>query len=177
MFKSLAWRYFVVGSVLGYLVIHPLIMMIAGWMLAGPSGADFFEPGHLLDVLLSAFRYAMLPWGIGLGLLCAMAGWLLAKMGQTREREQKLKGVLEMAGAACHELNQPMQVVLGYSELLRSDLQPEDPSREILQKIIRQIDRMDDVLKKIHAITRYETKAYYKGVSIIDIEKATNLKD
>ena len=37
--------------------------------------------------------------------------------GQTVLAE-KLQGVIEMAGAVCHEMNQPMQVVLGISELL-----------------------------------------------------------
>ena len=32
--------------------------------------------------------------------------------------EEKLRGVLEMAGAICHELNQPMQAISGYADLL-----------------------------------------------------------
>jgi signal transduction histidine kinase len=177
MSRSSSWRYLIAGALSGYLVIHPLIMMIADWMIAEPSRADSFDPGHILAVIHNAFGFAMLPWGIGLGLLCAVVGWLLAKVGQARDRELKLKGVLEMAGAACHELNQPMQVVLGYSELLRTDLESDDPIREILVKIIGQVDRMDAVLKQIHSITTYETKAYYKGVSIIDIEKAAKQTD
>ena len=34
-----------------------------------------------------------------------------------RLQKEKLQGVLEMAGAACHELNQPLQVVSGYNDL------------------------------------------------------------
>ena len=41
---------------------------------------------------------------------------------QERIKKEKLQGVIEMAGAVCHELNQPMQVVLGISELLPDDL-------------------------------------------------------
>ncbi len=37
--------------------------------------------------------------------------------------KEKLQGVIEMAGAVCHELNQPMQVVSGVSELLMMDIQ------------------------------------------------------
>jgi len=33
---------------------------------------------------------------------------------------------LEMAGGICHEMNQPMQVVSGYSELLLMDMGKEN---------------------------------------------------
>lgn len=176
IFKSTPWQYFVVGAGLGYVVIHPLIMIIADLMLASSSVSDYWELEHILSVVQHAFGSAMLPWGIGLGLLCAVAGWLLAKVGQAMAKEQKLHGVLELAGAACHELNQPMQVVLGYSEMLAGDLSPDDPRRKTLEKIIRQIGKMDQILKNIRAITRYETKPYIEGTTIIDIEKAADWK-
>jgi len=117
----------------------------------------------------------MLPWGLGLGLLCAMVGWLLAKIGQAARREQKLQGVMELAGATCHELNQPMQVILGYAELLKNDLRSADPMREKLQEIIVHIDKMDRILKKIRAITKYEAMEYIEGITIIDIDKASRI--
>jgi signal transduction histidine kinase len=40
---------------------------------------------------------------------------MLLLQNEMRERE-KFQGVLEMAGAVCHELNQPLQSVYGYSE-------------------------------------------------------------
>ncbi len=115
----------------------------------------------------------MLPWGLGFGLLCAIVGWLLAKSREASLREQKLQGVMELAGAACHELNQPMQVVLGYSELLKNGIPPEDPTGGKLQEIIVHIEKMDRILKKIRAITRYESMEYIEGIQIIDIDKAS----
>jgi PAS domain S-box-containing protein len=38
---------------------------------------------------------------------------------EARYHHEKIKGVLEMAGAICHEMNQPMQVISGYSEILK----------------------------------------------------------
>ncbi|MEQ8204397.1 MAG: ABC transporter substrate binding protein, partial [Smithellaceae bacterium] len=37
---------------------------------------------------------------------------------EERLRGEKLQGVLEMAGTVCHEMNQPMQIISGYSEML-----------------------------------------------------------
>jgi PAS domain S-box-containing protein len=91
-----------------------------------------------------------------------------------RLQKEKLQGVLEMAGAACHELNQPLQVIFGYNELLIKDL-PEDHSLlENLNIIIEQIEKMGKITRKIMKITKYETKPYAQGTIIIDIDKSSD---
>ncbi len=160
---------------MGYLVVHPVIMMTAELMLASASSQNYWTAGHFIATVQKAFHFAMLPWAIGLGLLCAIVGWLLAKVGQAAMREQKLQGVMELAGATCHELNQPLQVVLGYSELLKKDMRSGDPMRKNLQEIIAHIDKMDRILKKIRAITKYEAMEYIEGITIIDINKASRI--
>ncbi|MBN1930386.1 MAG: response regulator [Desulfobacterales bacterium] len=85
--------------------------------------------------------------------------------------KEKLQGVIEMAGAVCHELNQPMQVVSGISELLKVDLTDSPSFYKNIQTLQGQIDRMSTITRKLMRITKYETKGYLKG-KIIDIEKA-----
>lgn len=87
--------------------------------------------------------------------------------------EEKLKGVLEMAGAVCHELNQPMQSVLGFSQLLIDDLTEEDSEYEYISIIKNQIDKMGKITKKLMRITRYETCDYIESTKIIDINRAS----
>ena len=98
----------------------------------------------------------------------------------TRHREQaerlkaeKLQAVLETAGAVCHELNQPMMAISGYSELLLLKQAEDNPLYESLTKIIEQIERMGQITQKLMKITRYETKSYGKGKKIIDLEKSS----
>lgn len=174
MLKIKPWLYFISGAGLGFGVIHPLIMLIASLMPGPSAAANYRASVHYLTTVQMAFGYTMLPWGLGLGFLCAIVGWLLARIGQVVVREQKFQGVIELAGAACHELNQPMQVVMGYADLLQQDLRRDDATRRMLQKVIGQILKMDRILKKIRAITRYETKPYIEGISIIDIEKSAD---
>jgi len=88
-----------------------------------------------------------------------------------RIQKEKLQGVIEMAGAVCHELNQPLQAVSGYSELLMMDVKGSNPLYDKLSKIKKQIDRMGNITQKFMKITKYETKDYLKG-KIIDIDKA-----
>lgn len=80
---------------------------------------------------------------------------------------------MELAGAACHELNQPMQVILVYADIVRAEMKPDDPFHPHLTEIVTQIARMDTILRRIRNITKYETFEYLKGVQIIDIDKAS----
>jgi signal transduction histidine kinase len=173
MIRNRRWVNVMVGAGLGYLVIHPLIMTTADLMHSTAGIADYWTTGQVISIVKQAFTVDMLPWGLGFGVLCAAVGWLLAKVGQAAADEQKLQGVLELAGATCHEMNQPMQVVLGYSELIRKELPPGDPMGGKLHEIIVQIEKMDRILKKIRAIARYESMDYLDGIKIIDIEKAS----
>jgi PAS domain S-box-containing protein len=91
-----------------------------------------------------------------------------------RLQKEKLQGVLEMAGAACHELNQPLQVLFGYNDLLIKDI-PEDHSLIANLNIIgEQIEKMGAITRKIMKITKYETKPYAQGTIIIDIDKSSD---
>ena len=87
-------------------------------------------------------------------------------------QEEKLSGVLEMAGAICHELNQPMQVVSGYSELLMMDMEKDNMAHSYIKMVKEQTDKMGSITRKLMSITKYETQDYIEGGKIIDINKA-----
>ena len=91
---------------------------------------------------------------------------------ETRLEREKLQGVLEMAGAICHELNQPLQIVSGSSELLLMDIASNDPKYKVLKNIEASITRMALLMRKIMGITRYQSKPYLKS-KIVDIEQAS----
>lgn len=91
---------------------------------------------------------------------------------QERLKMEKFQGVIEMAGAVCHELNQPMQATLGYSELLMAEMSEDNPVNRDIDEIRAQILKMGEITKKLTRITRYETRDYIEGRKIIDIDKA-----
>ncbi len=111
--------------------------------------------------------------GIGLAmyLLNRQISHRLQAEAELREHG-KLQGAMEMAGAVCHELNQPMQAVSGYSEIIMMEIEAGDPLSKKLESIKQQIDRMGIITRKLMDITRYETTEYKQG-KIIDIDKAT----
>lgn len=106
-------------------------------------------------------------------LLARIKSVLIQKKLEKRLMEkEKLNGVLEMAGGICHDLNQPMQVVSGYSELLLMDMGKENLAYPYIKMIKEQIDEMGSITRKLMRITKYETKDYIEGSIIIDIDKA-----
>ncbi|MFO0674357.1 MAG: histidine kinase dimerization/phospho-acceptor domain-containing protein [Polyangiaceae bacterium] len=79
----------------------------------------------------------------------------------------------ELAGAAAHELNQPLTSVMGYAELLRRKLDVESPGFAAAEVIFKEAERMAEIVRKIGKITKYETKSYVGQARILDLDKAS----
>jgi signal transduction histidine kinase len=90
-----------------------------------------------------------------------------------RETEKQAM-IAELAGAAAHELNQPLTSVLGYADLLKRKIPAGDPGYRPVEIIYREAERMAEIVRKIGRITRYETTTYLGNVRIVDIDKATD---
>jgi len=94
---------------------------------------------------------------------------------QDRRERERLQGVLEMAGAVCHELNNPMQVIAGCCDKLVKDFAGSHPLElKLLGVVKKNVDRMSRMTMRINRITRYATKDYVEGKKIIDIHEASN---
>ncbi len=81
--------------------------------------------------------------------------------------------VAELAGAAAHELNQPLTSILGYAQLIQRQSPPDAAHMRAVGVIREQAERMADIVKKIGRITKYETMAYVGGASILDLDRST----
>jgi len=102
-------------------------------------------------------------------------GRRVIELRKTLAEKEKMQGVLEMAGAICHELNQPLMAISGYSELLLMDLPEDKFQHKSIKKIKEQVDRVGNITKKLMCITRYKTKNYLNK-NIIDINAAISNK-
>ena len=94
------------------------------------------------------------------------------RAAQDRMQKEKLEGVLETTGAVCHEFNQPLQAISGYTELMAVKLNGHE-ARSYIENITTQIERMRDITDKLQGVTRYETKEYVGNTRIIDLQKAS----
>ncbi len=97
------------------------------------------------------------------------------KEAQKQKLEKaKLETVIETAGGMCHELNQPLQAALGYTELLLNKIDRQaDYKESMLFKLKEQILRISMIVNNILNIDEYRTRNYINDENIIDIDKTT----
>ena len=88
---------------------------------------------------------------------------------------EKLSGVMEMAITAAHELNQPLAVISGNSQLLMkyTDKNSRGKMEKYINSILEQVDRLAELTKKFSRVVSYKTKAYGQNIKIVDIDKAS----
>jgi PAS domain S-box-containing protein len=85
---------------------------------------------------------------------------------------EKLQGVLEMAGGVAHRLNQPLTILNNTINDILFDAQPKDPMYEKLILLQHQIAKMNEITKKIGNVRKYAAMDYVAGIKIVDIDKA-----
>jgi len=93
-------------------------------------------------------------------------------------QKEKLQAIVELAGAVCHNMNQPMQAVL--VELAEFAVMGEfekDTVNLKVRKIQQHLNTLREMSRKLMHITRYETRDYLEGEKIIDIDKASGIGD
>lgn len=71
---------------------------------------------------------------------------------------ERLRGVLEMAGAVCHDLSQPAMAAGGYAELILAGTSTDEPQHSPLAKLVEQVEKLGDINKKLLKITQYKAK-------------------
>ena len=84
---------------------------------------------------------------------------------QEQLSREKLEGVLEIAGATCHEINQPLQ----HMYLLLNEAMNENPHMKSLQEVKKQCDRIKEITQKMESITVCESTEYVGGQKMVDI--------
>jgi PAS domain S-box-containing protein len=96
----------------------------------------------------------------------------LLKAQEKLEVSEKLAVVAQLAGAAAHELNQPLTSIMAYSEFLDRETDPDSPHKRAISTIASEAERMAEIVRKIGRITRFETKEYVGSASILDLDRS-----
>lgn len=110
--------------------------------------------------------------------ICLCLGYLTVvskemKAEEERLEKERLQVSLEMAGAICDELNQPLQNISTHSEIVLMHLSKDDPHYEKVRQIVEQTKKMGAITRKLMGITKYKTKDYVKGVKIVDLDESS----
>lgn len=84
------------------------------------------------------------------------------------KRKERLEAANETIGAICHEMNQPLQAIMGNVELL-TKFQLEDGAISKIEKIFSEMERIQSINNKLMNLTHYKTKPYL-STNILDVE-------
>jgi DNA-binding response OmpR family regulator len=174
---------------------QPPSLLILDWMMPGFDGLELVKkvrlafPSDLFYIILLTSRsdmadmvsgldagaddYIVKPFQSELLRARVQVGQRVLRLQHAVVQKEKLQGVLEMAGAVCHEMNQPLQSLLTLSELLLMMDLPEGEPREFLQQIQSETQRVGELTKRIMNVSRYRTKRYAGNRQIVDIERAS----
>lgn len=85
---------------------------------------------------------------------------------------EKQSVLAELAGTAAHELNQPLTSMMAYAELLARQSKAGSVGAKAAEVLIREAERMAEIVRKIGKITRYETTSYVGQQKIFDLDRA-----
>lgn len=94
---------------------------------------------------------------------------------ETRLEKEKLAAVLETTGGICHELSQPLQVIMGYCELLEERNSLDQETAKAIAAIGNEVKKLALLAHDLTHITCYKTKPYLKS-RIIDIKGSSGSK-
>jgi nitrogen fixation/metabolism regulation signal transduction histidine kinase len=86
------------------------------------------------------------------------------------KKKERLAAATETIGAICHELNQPLQAIMGNVELLAT-YRLDDSAHRKIEQICMAIERIKKMNKQLMNITDYKSKPYL-STNILDIEKS-----
>jgi signal transduction histidine kinase len=87
---------------------------------------------------------------------------------------EKQTAIMEVAGAAAHELNQPLTVLLTSIAMLKRILSKTDNSpHKLLDAMENELDRMTKIIQKLSSLTDYTTKDYVGQSKIVDLDRSS----
>ncbi len=92
------------------------------------------------------------------------------KIEQLKLKHVELETAVQTAGTVCHELSQPLQIIMSGIELLKIDMQEgKIPDTENSLRMEEQCARMGVIINKILSLTEVKKKKYLSS-EIIDID-------
>lgn len=93
-------------------------------------------------------------------------------MEQENLRQGKLQAALQTAGAICHELSQPLQVILAEVEMMQASGEADDRVRHCMETILGSIDKIRTITDKLHNLQDFRTTPYPGTSDILSLDES-----
>ncbi|MDA0748029.1 MAG: response regulator [bacterium] len=95
------------------------------------------------------------------------------RMVELREQlleTERLRALMQTAGAAAHEINQPLTVLIATADMELATMSEDDPYRATIERFKTAGERISKIVQKMESVKQYVTKSYIRGVDIVDFE-------
>jgi len=89
--------------------------------------------------------------------------------------EERLKVLLQMAGATAHEINQPLTVLLGNIELMNAGRTIPAELSGYISEIEDSARKISSIVSRVQSIPQYDAKPYAEDVLIINFDQDVNI--
>ena len=86
---------------------------------------------------------------------------------------ERVQVLAQTAGAAAHEVNQPLSVLMAQAQMLTLKVPPDFPELARIEAIIAAARRIAEIVRRMGAARQYVTKPYVEGVEIVDLDAAS----
>ena len=70
-------------------------------------------------------------------------------------QKEKMQTISDLLRVLCHEMNQPLQAISGYSDLIKLDLMGNNSIQQDIKQIRDQINKAASINKKIANVAKY----------------------
>ncbi|NCC76916.1 MAG: PAS domain S-box protein, partial [Clostridia bacterium] len=75
-------------------------------------------------------------------------------------QQQKLEAIGTLAGGVAHEINNPINGIMNYAQIVQDDLGLDSPETEFLQGIIQESQRVAEIVRNLLQFSRQEKQSF-----------------
>lgn len=83
-----------------------------------------------------------------------------ADMEAQLRQQQKLEAIGTLAGGVAHEINNPINGIMNYAQIIQDDLGQDSPETEFLQGIIQESQRVAEIVRNLLQFSRQEKQSF-----------------
>ncbi|HEX2958565.1 MAG TPA: HAMP domain-containing sensor histidine kinase [Chitinispirillaceae bacterium] len=146
--KSFILKSTVIGAIIGFLLLHPIVNILAELFHLHPDGKLHLYWADIAEAILISFSYNHWPMAVALTLLSASIGYLFGKTideyETISEQTKRFSQIGMNASTIIHDLNNTLATISGFTEILKHELK--DPEKiqycDFIQNGTKNVERM-----------------------------------
>lgn len=174
---SFTSKYGLIGAVLGYFVIHPLVMISSHIMFEGMFDHTCTLAEFILAKVLGAFSLKMLLWSLSSTTFCALIGYFYGRVKQNEKALHEANATKDkFFSILAHDLKTPLVNLLGLSDLLLEKYErfDEEKKKRYIHNMYSSSKRLHDLVEDLLTWARAQTGKIEWNPAPIDLAVPVN---